>query len=431
MRRSLSFLSAVLALLFAAHAAEAQISPGAGGGGGGAGFLGASAAETNPQVSGDVTTGLFTPGAGLVAVANGGEQTVTWGSSQIGSSGLYPNLRMGNSTATNNPAGNAWSEPPSYAFGSIYYDQNVDTAYSGATTYSNGYYSAFTGPASSISASTFYAQNYREMDVSGSGTNYTPGDFLQTWDQTVFQGTNTWCCWKGIEESISTPGTAAATITAANSFYMHLSLTNPNLTIGSYYGFTTFLNGAGAATFTNYYDVECQDMHSEGAVFTNAPYCLQNLDPNKVIKTVGPFIVSANYAEFLGGIYLATGTSGGTGTGSLRGWHAAYTPTVTTGFSTSTADVVTYNDGSSPIVITVGSTPVNTSATYHISSSGFVTTGWVCPAINDRSNAAIVMKQTNTTLSTTTITVTSYALTTGVATAPTAGDLIDIHCEGI
>lgn len=100
----------------------------------------------------------------------------------------------------------------------------------------------------------------------------------------------------------------------------------------------------------------------------------------------------------------------------------AGSPTISSGFGT--GDVLLDLAGTSAWKDTVGTSPTST-ATFNIPP---FTTGISCPAI-DLTTPGIVVQETGTT--TTSVTFTSYARTTGLATAPTAGDVIWIGpCSG-
>lgn len=100
----------------------------------------------------------------------------------------------------------------------------------------------------------------------------------------------------------------------------------------------------------------------------------------------------------------------------------ASSPTISSGFGT--GDVLLDLAGTSAWKDTVGTSPTST-ATFNIPT---FTTGISCPAI-DLTTPGIVVQETGTTTST--VTFTTYGRTTGLATAPTAGDVIWIGpCSG-
>jgi hypothetical protein len=74
--------------------------------------------------------------------------------------------------------------------------------------------------------------------------------------------------------------------------------------------------------------------------------------------------------------------------------------------------------------VTIGSTPGTTGV---LTMPGTVAHGWICQANDQTTNTETVGETAN---STTSVTVTFYSRTTGVATAPTAADVVQFMCFG-
>jgi hypothetical protein len=117
----------------------------------------------------------------------------------------------------------------------------------------------------------------------------------------------------------------------------------------------------------------------------------------------------------------ALNAAGGLGFASLA--ISGTAPTIASGFCTSPA--VSASNGTAAFAITIGTGCAASTGTVTMPAA---TTGWACHIVNVTTPATNNPKQTGGT--TTTVTVTNYAMTTGVAANFTASESLRFHCTG-
>jgi len=147
---------------------------------------------------------------------------------------------------------------------------------------------------------------------------------------------------------------------------------------------------------------------------------------------IGSRVGQTNLTNGTGEILIGYNLDMPTGQGFANGWRniggswiAKQTaPTVLSGFGTSPTVA---GNGTAGFTVNVGTGGTASSGVLTISSTA-APTGWACNAV-DQTNAATA-NTVATPLSTTTITLTNYSRTTGIATAWAASDVITVSCNG-
>lgn len=254
--------------------------------------------------------------------------------------------------------------------------------------------------------------------ATGVGGNWTAGDSLAWWNNCEIDGngtTQTWFGCKSTQDGFILGGTGTTTVSQVYGHFNHFQVFNNSGTITALFGQADYISGTGG-TIGTHYDLDCGPNTS--AVTVSYHFCVYNSDTTGKIYNAGPLVNTAP-ASFT---QIGLGNIGVFQSSNAPLLMSSTAPTISVGFSTSTPDAISDNNGTAFMRVTVGSTPANTTITLTLPAA---TNVWGCRG-EDVTTPAIVLNQTGT-MNTTACTLTSYSRTTGNATLPTAADKITIY----